>query len=240
VKVLSPAVTCLLTSHAKPYLRDALGSVLAQTRLDIQVIVADSGAWIGRDDPASKEMARIHADFADHPLIEWVTTGEGEGLRQRLCPVGWVTNEVIRAGLPRGRYMCTFYDDDLYRPRFMEVMAGFLDGTPQARAVWCSLALTKLDADGSTSSRGAIGALVPREPGTWDCRVDGSQVMWRREVLDAIGDPWLPEDPGPPCSHSDGIFLEKLGRVCGTVPNITEVLCEHRYTPLSAYTPPPW
>lgn len=238
MKVLSPAVTCLLTSHMKPYLRDSLNSLLAQTRLDFEAVVIDSGQWIGRDDPRSKDMALIHADFATHPLINWVTTGEGPGLAGRKCPVAWAANEAIRAGLVRGRYVCTFYDDDVYGPHFMERMAGYLDGHPGELAVWCSQARNLLHADGSTTQAGHIMALAPKYGPTFDCQVDGAQIMFRREVLDEIGDPWLPEDPDiSSCRHSDGIFLDKLGHVCGTVHNIGEVLLEHRATPISTYTP---
>lgn len=237
MKVLAPAVTCLLTSHMKPYLRDALNSVLAQVRRDIQVIVADSGQWIGCDDERSKDMALIHADFAGHPLVEWVTTGEGPGLGQRACPVAWASNQVIRAGLVRGRYMCTFYDDDVYDPRFTEVMAGFLDAHPGAGAVWCSEFRAYLR-NGAQEAGGIIPALGVKVPGQMDCQVDGAQVMWRRELLDKIGDPWLPEDAAvDSCRHSDGIFLERLAAAAGEIPPVGEALVTHRYTPLSTYTP---
>ena len=237
MKVLSPAVTCLLTSHMKPVLGEAIGSVLAQTRLDLQLLVVDSGQWIGRDDDISQALTACHDRYSGHPLIEWVTTGEQPGLPQRRCPVAWAANEAIRAGLIRGRYMCTFYDDDLYRPAFMEEMAGYLDGHPDAGAVWCSQNRVSLQRDGSAVFAGQIIADAPRQPGTWDCMVDGAQVMWRTEMLDKIGDPWLPEDPGDTCRHSDGIFLNRLGDACGAVPNIFSVLVEHRSTPWSTYSP---
>lgn len=237
MKVLRPAVTCLLTSHMKPYLRDSLNSLLAQTRQDFHVVVIDSGQWIGQDDPRSKDMAAVYIDFAAHPLIEWVTTGERPGLAQRKCPVSWATNEAIRAGLVRGRYVCTFYDDDVYRPRFMEAMAGFLDDHPGDLAVWCSQDRARLTAEGAHLA-GQILAAGPKYGPTFDCQVDGAQVMFRREVLDIMGDPWLPEDPDVGvCRHSDGIFLDRLGHICGTVQPIAEVLCEHRFTPLSTYSP---
>jgi hypothetical protein len=143
---------------------------------------------------------------------------------------------VIRAGLIRGRYVCTFYDDDLYYPAFVERMAGFLDGHPEAGAVWCSQDRIKLTESGVPVKVGEITASSPKSSG-WDCQVDGAQVMFRRQVLDVIGDPWLPESPGDTCQHSDGIFLETLGAACGTVPNIPEVLLAHRFTPVSTYTP---
>lgn len=238
MKVLSPAVTCVLASHMKPYLRDALASVLAQSRRDFEVVVADSGQWIGEDGPRSREMALIHAEYSGHPLVRWVTTGETPGLAARKCPIGWVTNEVIRAGLVRGRYVCTHYDEDLYRPGFMEQMAGFLDAHPEHRAVWCSQDRTRLMPDGSTSYAGQITAAAAKEGASWDCQVDGQQVMFRRDVLGEMGDPWLEENPDVSvCRHSDGIFLNRMGAICGTVPAIPAVLCEHRFTPLSTYTP---
>lgn len=238
MRFLQPAVTTVLTVHMKPYLRDSLDSVLAQTRQhDLHVLVVDSGQWIGRDDPTSKAMAAVHADYSGHPILEWVFTGEGPHLRDFRCPVAWATNEVIRAGLVRGRYMCTFYDDDRWHPTFVEKMAGYLDEHADASAVWCSQNRIRLDRDGSETLVGVIAATAPKN-GNWDCQVDGGQIMWRRTVLDAIGDPWLPEDPADgSCRHSDGIFLEKLGAVCGTVPNIPEILYDHRFSPISTYTP---
>lgn len=232
-----PAVTCLLTAHMKPYLSDALDSVLAQTRQDdLQVLVVDSGQWCGQTDPISWRMAAIHHDYASHPLVEWTFTGEGPDLRQSRCPVGWATNQAIRGGLVRGRYMCTFYDDDRYLPRFMEVMAGYLDRYPQVGAVWCTQLLAQVDSSGMEVVFAQRPATEVKFGASFDCQVDGAQVMWRTALLDQIGDPWLPEDPGT-CHHSDGIFLDKLGQVCGVVPNIPEALLVHRYTPLSTYSP---
>lgn len=237
MKFLRPAVTVLLVSHMKPYLRDALTSVAAQTRTDVQVLVVDSGQWVGGDDDRSKTMAAVYEDWHAHPMVEWVFTGEGKDLWRRKCPIGWVTNEVVRAGLVRGRYMCTFYDDDRYDPEFVAKMAGYLDDHPDARAVWCSENRARLDAAGEETLIGAIPAAGPLSGPVCDNHVDGAQVMWRRDVLDDIGDPWLPEDPTVSvCRHSDGIFLDKLASACTIYP-VPEVLVTHRFTPISTYTP---
>lgn len=238
MKVLAPAVTCLLTSHMKPTLAQAVDSVLAQTRKDFELVIVDSGQWIGRGDDTSLALAAAHATYSAHPLVRWVTTGEQPRLALRRCPVAWATNEAIRAGLIRGRYMCTFYDDDLYKPEFMEKMAGYLDRHPQTGAVWCSQQRLTLNRDGSHAEAGSIMATGPKYGAQFDCLVDGAQVMWRTRLLDAIGDPWLPEDPEDGCCrHSDGIFLNRVGVTAGEVPNIPDVLTVHRFTPWSAYTP---
>ena len=236
MKVLAPAVTIILTSHMKPLVAEALDSIFAQTRRDYEVIVADSGQWIGREDALSREMAAAHWRYSRHPLVEWVTTGEPPDLIAHRCPVAWATNEVIRAGLVRGRYVCTFYDDDAYYPTFIEKMAGFLDANPDRGAILCAQDRLAWAGDGWRSAgrlgHGELG------PGQFDNRVDGGQIMFRRTVLDAIGDPWLPEEPADgSCRHSDGIFLEKVARACGTVPALPDVLCANRKTPLSRYSP---
>jgi hypothetical protein len=236
VTIPGPAVTCLLTAHMKPYLRDALESAVGQTRQDIHILVVDSGRWRGQPGRESKLMARIHRDYAKHPLVEWTFTNEGPDLKQTACPVALATNNAIRASLVRGRYMCTFYDDDRYLPRFMEVMAGYLDTHPKTGAVWCSELLARLEPDGTEVLVAHRPASEIKYGASMDCRVDGAQIMWRTELLDEIGDPWLPEAPQT-CYHSDGIFLDKLGSVAGMVPPIPEPLVVHRFTRLSAYTP---
>ena len=238
MKVLAPRVTCIVASHMKPYLRDSLNSILAQTRLDIQIIVIDSGQWHRLDSDLARGVGDVYKEFHDHPLIEWYSTGENGDLKQHKCPIGWATNEVIRAGLVRGRYVCTFYDDDVYHPEYMAKMAGYLDEHPDTKAVWCSQERIRLHPSGETSPIGAIPAYGPKTGAQFDCLVDGTQVMFHRTLLDEIGDPWLTEDPADSeCRHSDGLFLDRIGIAAGIVPNIPEVLVWHRFTPISAYSP---
>jgi hypothetical protein len=231
-------VTAILCSHRKHYLADAIGALTRQTRTDLQILVVDSGQWVNRDDDLSRALYQIYRRYEHHPLVDWVSTGEAPDLATKVCPVAWATNEALRAGVVRGRYVFMAYDDDVHHPEFVARMAGYLDANPAAQAVWCSQDRVRLDRDGGQRLVGCIVAHEPRRPGTWDCHVDGAQVMMRREVLDTIGDPWVPESAAiESCRHSDGLFLEKLAAVAGTVPNIPEVLVTHRSTPLSTYSP---
>lgn len=232
------AVTIILTSHMKPFLDEALASVAAQTRTDFECVVVDSGQWLGQHDDVSVEMARIFGQWAsrDHPWLKWITTGEDASLRERACPVSVATNIAIRDGWVRGRYVCHFYDDDEYHPQFIEKMAGYLDDHPDAQAVWCTQDRVRIERDGNRHLAGQIQAYDGLGPGMIDCRVDGGQVMYRREVLDAIGDPWMLEDRGQ-CSHSDGIFLERVASITGPFAAISDTLVAHRFTPYSTYSP---
>jgi hypothetical protein len=231
MKALFPTATCLIAAHCKPYLSDILDSVITQTRLDIQVLVVDSGRWLGSEQES--DMRRIYQAYHDHPIIEWMFTGEAPSMYQRTCMISRVTNEVIRAGLVRGQYFCTGYDDDLYYPEFMEKMIGYLE-THRADAVQCGQARVRLDVEGNRTLRGYILATGNKSGPVFDCQVDGMQVMISRRILDAIGDPWYEEDVQQ-CHHSDGVFLNKVG-VLTEVHAIPEVLCEHRFTPLATYT----
>lgn len=232
MKLIPPAVTVLLTAHMKPYLADALTSLTNQTSSDYECIVIDSGAWINKSDERSVAMAEVYRGWHGHPLIEWVFTGETAPLS---CPVSVATNLAIRAGLVRGRYVCHFYDDDQYYPEFIERMSGHLDGHPESGAVWCTQDRVNLYRDGSQTKAGQITAEHVLTPGMIDNRVDGGQVMYRRDVLDALGDPWMPEESGT-CRHSDGVFLERVAAITPIEP-IPDTLLAHRFTPLSTYSP---
>jgi hypothetical protein len=220
---MTPLVTIILTSHVKPTLVDALASVAAQTFTDYECVVMDSGQRAER--PALP------------PRVVWHETGEPPDLRNHLCPVAWATNEVIRRGLVRGKYVCTFYDDDVYEPTFLERMVGYLEATGE-EAVWCSQNRVRLLESGETQSAGYIGAGHTLYPGMIDNRVDGGQVMFARDALMRMADPWLPEDPNDgSCRHSDGQFLEKLCRVVGEIRPLDVMLYTHRFTPFSTYSP---
>lgn len=235
MKVLFPTVTIVMTSHCKPaYLGQAVASVLRQTRRDFQLLLVDSGEWADDSD-----MAGHYRRYHDHQLIDWVTTGQKPGLINRVCPIAFVTNEVIRAGLVRGRYVCSFTDDDLYYPRFVELMAGYLDEHPDALAVYSAQDRVTVRIDGQVEPAGPfIAADGPRGPGQFLGQVDMLQMMYRREVLDMIGDPWFGEEPADQqCRLSDGTFMELVAGFAGLVPGIPETLTTHRYTPESIYSP---
>ena len=237
---MTPTVTIILTSHMKPTLKDAIASIGRQTRQDFQVVIMDSGQWRGKDDEISLKMRDIHgtvqlvALLGDAPLI-WEFTDEEPGLADRLCPVGWATNEAIRRGLVRGKYVCTFFDDDEYEPTFLERMVGHLEDTGE-QAVWCTQDRVALLPSGERQHRGVIRADRVLTPGDILDRVDGGQVVFTREAMMSLGDPWLTEDRGQ-CYHSDGLFLVRLCERIGEIKPLDEMLYTHRFTPYSTYSP---
>lgn len=236
MKHLFPTITCLLTAHRKPTLRDSLASIIGQTRTDAQVLVLDSGAWMRMQDETDLALARIYSDYSPHPMIEWIFTGENSEQAKSACMVARVTNEVIKADLVRGEYFCTFYDDDRYYPHFFERMAGYLDTHPNCQAVRCSEQWMNLAADGSTEQVRVLRAdRVLTAQDAFDCVVDGMQVMYRTQAVTSLPQPIIPDDPQT-CRHSDGLFFEKLKTTIPQMDFIDEILCEHRFTPYSTFT----
>lgn len=236
MKHLFPTITCLLTAHRKPTLGDALHSIITQTRTDAQVLVLDSGAWQRRQDKIDAAMLEAYVNYKDHPMIQWVFTGESVGAFQTTCMVAKVFNETLRSGLVRGKYLCTMYDDDLYHPQFFEKMAGYLDKHPDRKAVRCSEQWIVLNKDGTTKPVRVLEAnRTMTQDDTFDQVVDGAQAMYHTESVLAIPQPIIPEETDT-CRHSDGLFFEKLKHQIGQMDYLDEILVEHRFTPWSTFT----
>lgn len=217
------------------YLPDALDGLLAQTRTDFELVVVDSGEWIGKQDIRSKAMEAIHDTYAGHPLLTWFSLGEPPNLIERKCPISYIVNEVIRKGLVRGKYVCIATDDDVHKPTYVEAMVGTLDAT-EWRAVYCAQERVRLHADGSEVLEGVIAADVPRHGPSFLDHIDMLQMMFERSLLDVIGDPWFDESPADSdCRHSDGLFMNEISTIVGEVGNVSEPLVVHRFTNLSTY-----
>ena len=239
MKYLFPKITILMTVHMKTdTLVSAIESVLNQTRQDFQFIIADSGLWQNRDDMRSLSMLEIYNKYHSRPKIEWIFTGEQADDYKKYCMVSKVTNAILHEDdLVRGEYLSTFYDDDLYEPTFIEKMAGFLDNNHDYDAVRCSERRVEILVDTFQQETGIFVADKDFMPGdNMDCVVDGMQVMMRMNVIRSLDYPYLPEEEES-CSHSDGIFFNRFSMMMSKMGHINEVLCTHRATPVSTYTP---
>lgn len=236
MKHLFPTITCLLTAHMKPTLGEAIESVLKQTRQDFALIIADSGMWVGQQDEISQAIANAYRSYASHPRIEWVFTGEKPEMNKEVCMVSHVFNECFEAGLIRGKYVCHFYDDDIYHPQFFEKMAGYLENNHNSDIVRCSEQWVVLEGNKEREINilRADGVLTSNDQ--MDQVVDGGQVLYKREILEKLPKPLMDIRPKQ-CRHSDGLFFEKMKNVISKMDSLDEILYVHRFTPWSAFTP---
>lgn len=220
----------------KPTLREAIESVLLQTRQDFALIIVDSGAWYGKKDEVSLSIQDAYLNFMAHPKVEWVFTCEPPSMNKEVCMVSHVFNSAYESGLIRGKYVCTFYDDDLYMPTFFEKMAGYLDEHPICDIVRCSEQWTILENGEQRDIKILQADKVLTNQDNMDCVVDGMQVMFKKEVLDRMEKPIM-DTRVEECRHSDGLFFNKMRTVIKQMDYINEILCRHRFSPHSVFTP---
>ena len=100
--------------NTNAYVATAIRSVQLQTWPDFEVIVVDDGST---DDTASQVLA-----FSDDPRVRLIRQGNAGPSAAR--------NTAIAAA--RGEYVCMLDSDDLWVPRYLEVMGAALDADPEA------------------------------------------------------------------------------------------------------------
>ncbi len=93
------------TYNRASYLRDAIGSALAQTCADIEVVVLD--------DASTDATQAVVAAFADEPRLRYVRHARNVGIADN-----W------RAGIAScaGEFFCLLHDDDTLEPEFVSLL----------------------------------------------------------------------------------------------------------------------
>ncbi len=155
--------------NAAPYLGEAIESVLAQGRDDVEIIVVNDGST---DNTA--EVARKYGDRIVY--IEQDNQG-----------VAGARNTGILAA--QGDYIALLDADDAYYPGALDNMAGYLDQHPDIGLVCGDLMM--FDETGDLHLASASGG-KPQNPANfrWEVatyNLNNSAVMVRREAFDKVG-----------------------------------------------------
>jgi len=168
-----PAVSVIMPTYNRvDFIEEAIGSVLAQTRSDFEIVVVNDGGT--RD--CEEIIKRVGADRVRYIYIEHA------GL-----------STALNAGIAhsRGRYIAYLDDDDVYYPDHIEALADYLDERPEAKVAY-SHAKRATQVKEGRSWRVARRDVVNREP--FDRkrllrsnRLAVLNVMHRRELVDEIG-----------------------------------------------------
>ena len=225
-----PAVSVFLPSHNKPeYVADAVASVLAQDCPDFEL-------WVLENSTDRVTRAVLAPLVRDRRVIyEEITFGESERM-----PWAWPPAILMNRYYPKaaGQFIAYISDDDVWEPRLLSRCVAEFDARPDYHAVWFTMWRSVWSADlgrfkpaGSIPAVCEVGAGCAQERA--DCRVDGGQVIHRRECLDEIPPPWFPESGSRQvANHNDGVFLQKLADLHPLHP-VPDKLMTHRATPLS-------
>ncbi|MHB1423423.1 MAG: glycosyltransferase family 2 protein [Gemmataceae bacterium] len=228
-----PFFSCILLSHDKAVnVREAIDSLMAQTFLDWEAIVFDSGVLYDRGFystlPAMKD-----------PRLRLVRSWETEELRQTKTIASWCFNECFRKKMLNGQYITYLCDDDLLYPNAFQAFHDYARAHPDAMAMYASVDLT---CDSGTGEKLFFREILADEVrgsccggGPLDCHIDYLQLCHKASLFDCFPDgEFWPEDREV-IRHADGIFLEKIGALVPIYP-IPAKIGENRKVPTSLNT----
>lgn len=228
-----PFFSCILLSHDKAaHVGEAINSLIAQTFLDWEAVVLDSGVLHDRGFFASLPAMK-------DPRIRLVRSWETEEIRQTKTIASWCFNECFRKKLLKGPYTTYLCDDDLLYPNAFQAFHDYARIHPEAKAMYASVDMTGVNAGGEKL---VFRELLAEEVkgsccggGPLDCQVDYLQLCHKTDLFDFFpeGDFW-PEDREV-IQHADGIFLEKIGRLVPIYP-VPVKIGENRKVPTSLNT----
>jgi glycosyltransferase involved in cell wall biosynthesis len=146
------------------YIASAIGSCLAQSYRDFELVVVDGGSSDGTAD--------IVRSFADPRIVLLLDPGNTGRLP------GALNLGFSRA---RGEFFTWFQDDDLYDPDALAALVRGLDANPSAGLVYAGQQF--IDEHGSLIREGPI---APPEALAWTNPI-GHCFLYRRTVADAVG-----------------------------------------------------
>ncbi len=225
-----PFISCILLSHNKAdHVGDAIDSLLAQTFLDWEAVIFDSGILYDQGFfstlPALKD-----------PRFRLIRSWETEELRQTKTIASWCFNECFRRKLLNGSFITYLCDDDLFYPNAFQAFHDFAQTHPEAKAMYASIDMSAVTPEGEKLIYQELLAKEVKGSccggGPLDCQVDYLQVCHKAELFDLFPDgEFWPEDRDV-ITHADGVFLEKIGSRVPICP-IPVKIGENRKVPLS-------
>jgi glycosyltransferase involved in cell wall biosynthesis len=161
--------------NGEKYIAEAVGSILAQTYTDYELIVVDDGSTDGT--PALIER------FANMMRLKCVRHPQRQGIARSV-------NDGIRAAA--GEYIAFLDHDDLWFPDFLQVQTGYLEGHPEAGMVHSDF--QTVDAAGNViESSVKLCRNRQRPSGSvfrrlfMDSFIVGNSVLIRKECFDRLG-----------------------------------------------------
>jgi len=167
-----PKVAVVMTAYnAMPYLPKAVDSILGQTLSDLELIVVDDGS--------SDETPVVLAEYVVRdPRVRVVTNSPNKGLsRSRNIGVGEV----------RAPYFAIQDADDFSTPDRLEKQVAYLEGHPNAAAVFAGFIITDVD------QRPVVKRYVLDDPEAIRARMQETHCvhhpagMFRTDVMRAVG-----------------------------------------------------
>ncbi len=216
-----PKISIILTTHGDEiYLKQAIGSVLAQTFEDWELLIACDG-----------EIPSEVSVFSFEKRLQCASFDVPDGT---LCRFACTINQAFKEC--KGDFITYLCHDDLYLPWRLDAMVYSLWKNPDWKVCfgWQDLMEEFELLGGKEENRDFKGTRVFRDPrkGNPDQpagTVDHSSVMHRRECFEKAGG-W---DENAPPRYGDAYFWARLQQAGYKFHCIPEVLDAHRFNPHS-------
>lgn len=206
-----PLVSAVIPYYrASAYVEEAVGSLLAQTHPNLEVVVVNDGSFEAEDEVLG-ELERDPRVRVVHQLNKGDATARNLGIE-----------------LARGEYLLMFDADNALEPEFVSRALRYLRADPQLAYVTCWLRF--VDAEGrELGGRGyaPLGNRILRESGEEE-NWDGDTIaLFPRRVLDELEPTFAPEA----AMHADWLLYRRLRarEQYGAV--IPELLARYRVHP---------
>lgn len=120
----TPLVTfCIPTYNRPEYLRRAIESCLAQTCQDFEIVITDNST----NDESAQMVAKIN-----DPRIRYYSNNGN---------IGSLASHIRAVSFVRGKYVQFLMDDDLIKPKFLELMVDAFEKNPTVGVVMAPMAL---------------------------------------------------------------------------------------------------
>ena len=120
----TPLVTfCIPTYNRPEYLRRAIESCLAQTCQDFEIVITDNST----NDESAQMVAKIN-----DPRIHYYSNNGN---------IGSLASHLRAVSMVRGKYVQFLMDDDLIKPKFLELMIAAFEKNPTVGVVMAPMAL---------------------------------------------------------------------------------------------------
>jgi glycosyl transferase family 2 len=156
--------------NAERYVREAIGSVLAQTYTDFELLV--------RDDGSTDDSAAAVAEFAHDPRVRFTRNDRNRG-------VSWSRQAVLEQA--RGDYIAVLDADDVALPHRLARQVAFLDAYPDVAVLGSGFEVIDRDGVVRQQVRVAVRPEVIRWMLLFGSCIAHSSVMYRREAALSAG-----------------------------------------------------
>jgi glycosyltransferase involved in cell wall biosynthesis len=201
---MSEAISVILLSYNRPhYIQQAINSVLWQTFKDFELIIVENST----DGGATRQVVDGYkTDPRVKVYYEDLTTEQ----RQNQCIISYLNNKYI--DVAQGKYVFFFCDDDILFPNCLEEFYKFAEGRGGVDCHCGQLWLNFKDGIWSWQKELAWHGVVFNAQVSPSCKLTGGAVMFRKDHILEMGQPYFRQNDPKHCATADAVFFEDFAK----------------------------